>query len=251
MASIVINIGNTNIRFGLFRDNECQLSWTLTTKPYKTRDELFAQIMALYQSYEIPVAEINQLIIGSVVPALTQIMRSAVEKIHPLQALIVDRTSPTGVTHCSKQMGTDIYANLVGAHYLYPNSTKIVVDFGTALTLSCVDEKGKSLGVAIAPGVITSLKSLIAETAQLSEIELRKPDSVLAFNTEACMQSGLVFGFLGMIEGFIDRINSELNTQCFVIATGGISHVYQDLTTKINVTDKLHTLKGLYHIAND
>lgn len=251
MNSIVINIGNTNIRFGLFDDDNCDISWVINTKPYRTRDELFAQFLMLYQTYKIEPENIDKIIIGSVVPQLTRDVASAIEKLHLKKPILVDRNTPSGVQAKSKQMGTDIYANLVAAQNLYPNRKKIVIDFGTALTASCVTESGETLGVIIAPGIITSLNSLINQTAQLPEIELKKPKSVLGNDTVTCMQSGMVYGFLGMVEGFIDRINEEVNDDCFVVATGGVSHVYKPLTTKIHVADRLHTLKGLYFLGKD
>ncbi|WP_312822461.1 type III pantothenate kinase [Epilithonimonas sp.] len=251
MNSIVINIGNTNIRFGLFDGDNCDISWVINTKPYKTTDELFVQILMLYQTYKIEVDKIDKIIIGSVVPQLTKVVSSAVKKIHQKVPIIVDRNTPSAVTPKSKQVGTDIYANLVAAHHLYPSQKKIILDFGTALTASCLAENGESLGVIIAPGIITSLNSLIKGTAQLPEIELVKPKSVLGLDTITCMQSGMVYGYLGMVEGFIDRINDEVNDDCFVIATGGVSHVYKPLTDKINIGDRLHTLKGLYFLGKD
>ena len=249
MNSIVINIGNSNIRFGLFDDDNCDISWVINTKPYRTTDELYAQMLMLYQSYKIEPLDIKKIIIGSVVPQLTKVMSAAIKKIHKITPIIVDRTTVSNVVAQSKQMGTDIYANLVAAHQMYPNRKKIVLDFGTALTASCVDEQGETLGVIIAPGIVTSLNSLIAQTAQLPEIELVKPKSVLGLDTVTCMQSGMVYGFLGMVEGFIDRINDEVNDDCFVIATGGVSHVYKPLTDKIHIADRLHTLKGLYFLG--
>lgn len=250
MTSIVINIGNTNIRFGLFNNDNCDLSWVLNTKPYKTTDELYVQFLMLYQTYKIEAAAIDKIIIGSVVPQITMVVRSAIKKIHKKEPVIVDRNTPSPVQPKSKQMGTDIYANLVAAHHLYPAKKKIVLDFGTALTASCIDEKGETLGVIIAPGIVTSLNSLITGTAQLPEIELVRPKSVLGLDTITCMQSGMVYGFLGMVEGFIDRINAEVQDDCFVIATGGVSHVYKPLTDKIHIGDRLHTLKGLYFLSN-
>ncbi len=245
--SIVINIGNTNIRFGHFNNNECEKSWVINTKPYRTQDELLVQFTMLYQTYLVNTSEISEIIIGSVVPQLTRDVSRAVERIHGLAPILVDRNTPSPVTAKSKQMGTDIYANLVAAHHLYQkDKKKIILDFGTALTASCISEQGDTLGVIIAPGIITSLNSLIKATAQLPEIELVKPKTVLGSDTTSCMQSGMVYGFLGMVEGFIDRINQEVNDHCFVIATGGVSHVYKPLTDKINVADRLHTLKGLY-----
>ncbi len=251
MTSIVINVGNTNVRFGLFEDDHCTTSWIINTKPYRTRDEFFVQFKILYQTYNVDVTKVDKIIIGSVVPQLTHDISSALYKIHGLEAVIVDRKTHSPVHHKSNQMGTDIYANLVAAHFLYPDKKKIILDFGTALTASCIDKDGEVLGVIIAPGIITSLNSLVKQTAQLPEIELTKPKSVLGHDTVSCMTSGMVYGFLGMVEGFIDRINEEVKDNCFVIATGGVSHVYQPLTNKIDVADKLHTLKGLYFLGKD
>ena len=251
MTSIVINVGNTNVRFGLFKDDQCTTSWIINTKPYRTRDEFFVQFKILYQTYNVDVTKVDKIIIGSVVPQLTHDISSALYKIHGLEAVIVDRKTHSPVHHKSNQMGTDIYANLVAAHFLYPDKKKIILDFGTALTASCIDKNGEVLGVIIAPGIITSLNSLVKQTAQLPEIELTKPKSVLGHDTVSCMTSGMVYGFLGMVEGFIDRINDEVKDNCFVIATGGVSHVYQPLTNKIDVADKLHTLKGLYFLGKD
>ncbi|ANF50535.1 type III pantothenate kinase [Chryseobacterium glaciei] len=251
MNSIVINVGNSNIRFGLFDDDNCDISWVINTKPYRTADELYVQMLMLYQTYKVEPKDITKVIIGSVVPQLTKVVSSAIKKIHGILPVIVDRSTPSGVVAKSKQMGTDIYANLVAAHNLYPDRKKIIIDFGTALTASCVTETGETLGVIIAPGIITALNSLISQTAQLPEIELKKPKTVLGLDTVTCMQSGMVYGFLGMVEGFIDRINDEVNDDCFVIATGGVSHVYKPLTNKIHITDRLHTLKGLYFLEKD
>ncbi|CAA7196274.1 Type III pantothenate kinase [Chryseobacterium potabilaquae] len=247
--SIVINIGNSNVRFGLFNEDNCDISWVINTKPYRTADELYVQMLMLYQTYKIIPKEIDKVIIGSVVPQLTKVMSSAIKKIHGILPVVVDRNTPSGVQAKSKQMGTDIYANLVAAHNLYHNKKKIVLDFGTALTASCIAENGETLGVIIAPGIVTALNSLISQTAQLPDIELKKPKSVLGLDTVTCMQSGMVYGFLGMVEGFIDRINDEVKDECFVVATGGVSHIYKPLTDKIHIMDRLHTLKGLYFLG--
>ena len=252
MNSIVINIGNTNIRFGLFDDDNCDISWIINTKPYRTSDEMQAQFMLMYQNHKIEAMEIDKVIVGSVVPQLTYDITRALKKIHGINPIVVNRETPSEVQPKSKQMGTDIYANLVAAHHLYPaDKKKLIFDFGTALTASCIDEKGETLGVIIAPGIITALNSLIHDTAQLPEIELIKPQKVLGLDTVSCMQSGMVYGYLGMVEGFVDRINAEVESDCFVIATGGVSHVYKPLTEKIHVADRLHTLKGLYYLGKD
>ncbi len=252
MHTLVVNIGNSNIRFGLFNEDLCEISWIINTKPYRTKDELFVQFLMLYQSYKVDIEKVERIVVGSVVPQLTHDIVRALEKIHESQgisAVLVDRNTPSAVAPKSRQMGTDIYANLVAAHHLYPEKTKIVMDFGTALTVSCINQEAETLGVIIAPGIITSLKSLVDQTAQLPEIELVLPESILGLDTVSCMQSGMVYGFLGMVEGFVDRINAHVGEQCHVIATGGVSHVYKPLTEKIHVADRLHTLKGLYYLG--
>ncbi|NAW50649.1 type III pantothenate kinase [Elizabethkingia argentiflava] len=251
MKAIVINIGNTNIRFGFFEEDHCNVSWVINTKPYHTCDEFFVQFLTLYQYYNIALEDIEKVIIGSVVPQLTYDISKAIHKIHAKKPILVDRNTPAQIKAKSKQMGTDIYANLVAAHMLYPERKKIILDFGTALTVSCIAENGETMGVIIAPGIITSLNSLIHQTAQLPEIELKRPKSILGLDTVSCMQSGMIYGFLGMVEGFIDRINEEVNENCFVIATGGVSHIYKPLTPKINMADRLHTLKGLYYLGKN
>lgn len=251
MKSIVINIGNSNIRFGLFNGDNCDVSWVINTKPYRSQDELYFQFLNIYQAYKIEVDSIEKIILGSVVPQLTYDISRAIDRIHGKKPVIVDRNTSSEVEPKSKQMGTDIYANLVAAHHLYPKKKKIIFDFGTALTASCIAEDGETLGVIIAPGIITALNSLIKDTAQLPEIELVKPKTVLGLDTVSCMQSGMVYGYLGMVEGFIDRINAEVGEKCFVVATGGVSHVYKPLTGKIHVSDRLHTLKGLYYLGRN
>lgn len=212
---------------------------------------MILQFSMMYQTHKIEAAEIEKVVIGSVVPQITQDVIRAIRKLHGKNPVLVDRETLSEVKAKSKQMGTDIYANLVAAHCLYPKNKKIILDFGTALTASCVAENGETLGVIIAPGIITSLNSLVGQTAQLPEIELVKPKSVLGLDTVTCMQSGMVYGFLGMVEGFIDRINQEVGENCFVVATGGVSHVYKPLTDKIHVADRLHTLKGLYFLGKN
>lgn len=241
---LVVNIGNSNIRFGIFKGSECLHSWVMNTKPYKTEDELYSQFKVAFQNYDIDIDSIKDIAVGSVVPHLTYPVRKSLQRLHNIRTVLVSRNTPTDLTSISPQMGTDLYANAYYAHKKY-DGTKIVVDFGTALTLICVDEKGEIKGVIIAPGVITSLNSLIGSTAQLSDIEMRTPKQVLGKVTEECMQSGIIFGFLSMVEGLIDRINKELGKETYVIATGGTGHIFAPLTSKISIYDRFHTIKGL------
>lgn len=241
---LAVNIGNTNIRFGVFEGETCEISWTINTKPLKTTDELFALFSTMYEQYAISKTDITQIVVGSVVPNLTRSVSKALERIHAISVVLVDRNTATEITHYSNQMGTDLYANAVAAHYAYKGN-KIIVDFGTALTFTAIHSDGNIAGVIIAPGIITSLNSLIGNTAQLPEIEFTKPKNLLGMDTITCMQSGMIYGYVSLVEGMIERIHEDQNKDFFVISTGGMGSIYAPLTDKINVNDKLHTLKGL------
>lgn len=245
---LAVNIGNSNMRFGVFKSEEEIISWTINTKPYRTEDECFAKFNSMYTPFELKKEDITEIVIGSVVPPMTESVVNSLFRIHGIKPIVVDRNTPSGVKHKSKQMGSDLYANAVAAHELYKGK-KIVIDFGTALTFTGIDENGNTLGVVIAPGIKTALKSLIDETAQLPEIELKEPETVLGFDTVSCMQSGMVYGFTSFVEGMIDRINQEVKDKCYVIATGGMSYVYAPLTDKIDSQDVLHTIKGLKYLG--
>ncbi|WP_185857225.1 type III pantothenate kinase [Blattabacterium cuenoti] len=247
---LTINIGNSSLRFGLFDNNynlECNYSWIINSNPHRSLDEYILLFRSIYQQYGILSEFIQNIVIGSVVPPLTNIVEQSLYEIHKIKAIIVDRNSPSPIKHDSHQLGTDLYANAIAAYTLYKNNhtSTLVVDFGTALSLTCIDKYGNLQGVIIAPGINSSLTALIGNTAQLSQIELKKPPKILGKYTETCIQSGIIYGYLSMVEGLINRVNQELKTNCFVIATGGLSHIYAPLTKKIHIKDKLHTIKGL------
>ena len=216
---LAVNIGNSNIRFAVVEGQEVHLSWTIATKPYRTAGEFYMSFQTYKEQYKNAFRKISKIVVGSVVPQQTQVI--------------------------ANQMGTDLYANAVAAHYLYPGQKKIIIDFGTALTLTGVAETGEMLGVIIAPGVVTSLQSLVNNTAQLPYVELNEPKSVLGMDTETCMQSGIIYGYTAMVEGLIERIKQTYQSDFLVISTGGVGHVFSKLTKKIQVDDKYHTIKGL------
>lgn len=246
---LTINIGNSSLRFGLFDHNynlKCNCSWIINSNPHRSIDEYIFLFRNIYQQHGIIYKFIQNIVIGSVVPPLTNIVEQSLYEIHKVKPIVLDRNSASPIKHDSPQLGTDLYANAIAAYTLYKNkNTTLVVDFGTALSLTCIDKNGNLQGVIIAPGVNSSLSALIGNTAQLSKIELKKPTSILGQDNETCIQSGIIYGYLSMVEGLINRINQELKTNCFVIATGGLSHIYTPLTNKIHIKDKLHTIKGL------
>lgn len=241
---LVVNIGNSNIRFGIFQADECKYSWTVNSKINRTEDEYFTLFKAGYLQHSIDEKKIKKLVIGSVVPKHTRPICNALERIHTFPPFLVTSQTPSCVKHHSPELGTDLYANAVGAYERLKKKC-IVIDFGTALTLIAVGDTGKMLGVVIAPGINTALESLVNNTAQLFDIELTVPKNVLGNDTVSCMQSGMVYGYLSMIEGLIVRIKKEMGEETHVISTGGLCHLFENLTDKIDYTDKLHTIKGL------
>lgn len=242
---LAVNIGNSNIRFAVVEGQEVHLSWTIATKPYRTAGEFYMSFQTYKEQYKNAFRKISKIVVGSVVPQQTQVIAKMLQKTFSIKPFIVNRDTPSEVTHHSNQMGTDLYANAVAAHYLYPGQKKIIIDFGTALTLTGVAETGEMLGVIIAPGVVTSLQSLVNNTAQLPYVELNEPKSVLGMDTETCMQSGIIYGYTAMVEGLIERIKQTYQSNFLVISTGGVGHVFSKLTKKIQVDDKYHTIKGL------
>lgn len=249
MNGFVINIGNTNIRFGIVRDNDFVHSWVINTKPHRTADEFVLYFENFFRNDVEFSKKIDKVVIGSVVPMLTQEIVNASNYFFQKPVIVVDRNTPSKVSHSSKQMGTDIYANAVSGFERF-HAPVLVFDLGTALTCIAVDRNGHSLGALIAPGIITGLKSLVANTAQLQEVSLEVPKSILGFTTESCMQSGLMWGYASMIEGLKTKIEEEQTCKFFSVCTGGMCTKLSPILKNIDVIDELHTLKGLWILGN-
>lgn len=248
---LVVNIGNSSLRFGIFEQEVLgpQTSWIISSKTLRSADEYAIVLENFYSRYNIAWQKIKGIVIGSVVPALTDLISNSLTSIHRITPLVVNRYSRSAVVHCSHQLGTDLYANAVAAYEIYKR-TALIIDFGTALSLTCVTKDAQFKGVIIAPGINSALNSLIQDAANLSSIELKKPEHVLGLHTENCIQSGMIYGYLSMVEGLIKLIDSELKEKSYVIATGGMAHLYGPLTKKIHKVDQLHTLRGLALLSN-
>lgn len=248
---LTVNIGNSNIRFGLFNnkynDTKCMVSWIIKKIHYRSLYGYISLFKNAYKKHNISNDLINEIVIGSVVPSLTEKIKKSLKFIHNINPLIVNRYSTSSIKHSSHELGTDLYANAVAANKLYKKHTFIlIIDFGTAISLTCINNKYRKFnGIIIVPGVKISLKALIKNTFQSLKIKLKKPKNLFGKDTKTCIQSGIIYGYLSMIEGLIDRININLKKKCLVIATGGLSHIYTPLTKKIDIEDKLHTIIGL------
>ena len=222
---LAIDIGNTNITLGAFDEANLQFTARLATDTRKTADQYAVEIKNLLSLYSLQTEEIEDSIIASVVPAVGKSISRAVSKLCNIVPLMLGPGVKTGLNikiDDPSQLGADLVAGAVGALDVY-NAPCVVIDMGTASTISVLDRNGAFVGGVIAAGVRLTLKALTENTAQLSSIPIEAPKSVIGSNTAECMQSGLVYGAAAMIDGLLLRIEKELGEKPTVVATGGLS----------------------------
>ena len=247
---LTVDIGNTNITLGGFEGEALVFEARLATNAAKTSDEYASKILDTLSLYGVLVESITGAIISSVVPPLTAVMKKAIRFLHGIEALVVGPGIKTGISiHCDNpaSVGADLICACVAAHHYY-GSPSLVVDMGTATKMMIMDEGGVFIGASIIPGVAMGMKALASGTAQLPQVGLEAPPSVIAKNTVDCIRSGIVFGNAGIVDGMIDRINAAMGRELPVIATGGLSSVIiPHCTHKITMDGQL-VLRGLYAI---
>jgi len=246
-----IDIGNTNIVFGVSDQNSWIKIWRIQTDWSKTADEYEVIFRTLFASSEISKSEINKTILSSVVPGLIRPFNEMLLHMLGHSPVLVEPSIysklPVDVLN-PFEIGADIVADATAAFVRYGGPC-MVIDFGTALTFTTISKEGKILGVAIAPGLLTALKSLKGNTAQLPDVQLVEPPSVLGGNTIHAIQSGVVFGFAGLVDSIVNRTEAELGGKLTVVATGGLSFILQNVSSKIQIIDENLTLDGLNYIA--
>jgi type III pantothenate kinase len=244
---LTIDIGNSNINFGVFEGDEVGFVARIATDTHKTEYEYAGAIANAIAISGIDKESIDGAIISSVVPPLNGVMKQAVKLIYGLNALLVGPGVKTGINiHCDNpaSVGADIICACVAAHYLY-GSPSLVVDMGTATKMMVMNDRGAFIGVSIIPGVKVSLDALARRTAQLPMVDLEAPKNVVGKNTADCMKSGIIFGSASMVDGMIDRICDEVGSSLPVYATGGLASVIIPYC-KHNITyDEYLVLKGL------
>jgi len=247
-----VDIGNTNIVIAIHDEEKWINIWRVSTEKKKTTDEYYLTIIDLLNYSEINLEQIEKCIISSVVPSLTFAVEKAIFRIFKIKPLVINSKLNTGLDKSSipNEIGSDILSNLVFAHDKFPNDTCTVLDFGTALTCSSVSPEGKILGVAITPGLVTSMKALVNNTAQLPEIELRQPESVLGMDTPSSIRAGIMFGFAGLANELVHRTEEELGVKVKVLVTGGLSSTISKMLHNIDYLDKNLTLNGIKLIAS-
>jgi type III pantothenate kinase len=248
---LAIDVGNTNIVLGIFKDAELAHSWRLTTLRGRTADELGILVTSLCAHHGIRREDVSGIVMASVVPPQTGTMIAMAREYFGREPLNLDPTMNTGMPVLydnPREVGADRVVNGIAAYEAYGRAKKravIVVDFGTATTFDAVSAKGEYLGGVICPGPQISADALFQRAAKLPRIDVAKPDRVIGTNTVASMQSGLFWGYVDMVEGLVRRIRDELGGDAAVVATGGLASIVAPETGIIEHVDAELTLRGL------
>jgi len=249
---LAIDIGNTNITCGIFQGEKLVTTWRMSTAIHRSAEEYANLMLSIMERRGTTGPEINDAVICSVVPPVQLIFDEVCKHFLKKAPLIVEAGVKTGRRidmENPREVGPDRIVNAVAAHQLY-GGPLIVLDMGTATTLDVVTRNGDYIGGAIAPGIYIATEALFTRTAMLPRIELTIPKKVIGRNTVAAMQSGVVFGYVGLIEGLVNRIQDELSERAKVIATGGFATIIAQATGVIDVINPDLTLIGLRIIYN-
>ncbi|GIO39750.1 type III pantothenate kinase [Paenibacillus antibioticophila] len=244
---LVVDVGNTNIVLGIYRQRELLHHFRIGTNRQATVDEYGVLIHNLFAMSKIDPGQIEGVILSSVVPPLMHVLEELCEKYLHQKPLVIGPGIRTGLNlryENPREVGADRIVNAVAAIEKY-GGPLVVVDFGTATTFDCVDAAGNYLGGAIVPGIGISTEALYQRASKLPRIELEKPKKVIGRNTVHAMQSGIIFGYAGQVDGIVERIAREMNTQPKVIATGGLAELIASESKSIQEVDPWLTLEGL------
>lgn len=247
---LVLDIGNTNVKYGIFEGDELVASWRISTNVARTSDEYGMTLGNLLQQSGIRFEDIEACVMSSVAPALNYTFEHMCKYyLGNAPLLIMSHKVDTGIEICYEhpsQLGSDRIVDVCSAYHLY-GGPAIVVDFGTATTFNLVTKEGKYLGGAIAPGIKTATESLVSTAAKLPRIELEKPENIIGKNTKSCMQSGIVYGYTGLVKYMVAKYK-ELDEMkdAKVIATGGLCELVDSVEPDIiDIKDRALALKGL------
>ncbi|MGN0325267.1 MAG: type III pantothenate kinase [Lachnospiraceae bacterium] len=248
---LTVDVGNTNITFGVFEGEDMKATFRMMSKLSRTSDEYGVSIVMMLKHNNVPVEEIDGIIVASVVPNVMHALLGGIERYLGKKPLIVGPGIKSGikiVTENPKEIGPDRIVDAVAAYEKYGGPV-LVIDFGTATTYDLVNDRGEFCAGITAPGIRISAKALWEDTAKLPEIEIRRPSSILAQNTVTSMQAGLVYGQIGQTEYIINQVRKESGYENMrVIATGGLGSIIADETDSIEIYDRTLTLDGLRFI---
>jgi type III pantothenate kinase len=244
---LAIDIGNSNIVFGVHDGERWLYHWRVRTVRDKMPDEYAVHFRAFLGEAGLSVHGFEQIVLSSVVPPITSRLSKMLTEQTEVTPLIINHQVETGLAIAvdnPAEVGADLIANAVAA-YEHFGSACIAVDFGTASTFSAVSDEPAFLGVAIAPGLNLAASALAGGTAQLPQIDLAAPESVIGTNTIAALQAGVVLGYVGLVEGLVDRLRAEIGTTVPVVGTGGLSRIIAPLTDRFTTVDPRLTLEGI------
>lgn len=244
---LVIDVGNTNIVLGIFKDQELVDHWRVSTDRLRTTDEYGVLIRHLFYLNGVNSEEIDAIIISSVVPPVMPILERMCQRYFGLTPLVIGPGVKTGMDikyDNPREVGADRIVNAVAAYEKFGGPV-IIIDFGTATTFCAVDKKGTYLGGAICPGIGISTDALVQRTAKLPRIEVVQAEKVICRNTVESMQAGVFYGFVGQVDGIVTRMRRELGCKARVVATGGLAVIVAPATDAIDVVEPMLTLEGL------
>lgn len=244
---LVLDIGNTNIVLGVYDGEKLVVNWRIATDRQKSSDEYGILLHSFFYYDKVDAKSIQAVVISSVVPPLIPPLTRMARKYFGLEPLIIGPGVKTGI--CIKmenprEVGADRIVNAVAGFHKY-GGPLIIVDFGTATTFCAISAQGEYLGGAIAPGIAISTEALFQKAAKLPKIELVKPKNVIGKNTIASMQSGVIYGFVGQVDGIARRMREELGGKALVVASGGLASLIAQESQTIEKVEPFLTLEGL------
>ncbi len=246
---MAMDVGNTNIVVGVYDGKEWQAHWRLSSSRSRTSDEFGIVLGSMFAYSGMDMKDIEDIIISTVVPPLLVPLCNMCKRYFNITPFVVTSQIKTGLKldyDDPNQLGADRIVNAAAAHQLYKDKGNlIIIDFGTATTFCALTPDGEYLGGAIAPGIGISTEALFQKAAKLPRIELIKPPKTICRDTVHAMRSGVIFGFVGQMDGIITRMKKELNNQAFVIATGGFGRLMASESNLVDVVEPSLTLEGL------
>ncbi len=244
---LTVDVGNTNITYGIFEGEKMRTTWRMATDIHQMPDQYAALLLTLLQHEGLQASDITEASVCSVVPPLLGTFDELFQKFFHIQPFMVGPGVKTGVRirmDNPKEVGADRIVNAIAAYQIY-GGPLIVVDFGTATTFDAISKEGEYLGGAIAPGIGISTEALYTRAAKLPRIELAKPKTVIGKNTVSSMQSGIIYGFVEQTDGIITRMKKEMGGSAVVVATGGFAELISSDSRNIDRVNHNLTLEGL------
>lgn len=244
---LTVDIGNTNIKLGVFDGEKLRGTWRLSSDVHEMADEYAATLLTLLQHEGIRTSDVTDVAICNVVPPLTSVFIDLSQRYFQAMPLVVGAGIKTGVRirmDNPREVGADRIADAVAAHHLY-GGPLITIDLGTATVFGIISKEGDYIGGVIATGIATAAEALYSRTAQLPRVDLVRPKNVIGTNTVASIQSGIINGYASLVEGMVSRIRKELGEKAKVVATGGYSSIIAKETNAIDIVNTDLTLIGL------